>query len=472
MEICEWHDQGRNDLPCHLMRLPTELRLAIFRFLFPEDAIPAKPLPEISRWQQGYSNVNTAIFRVSKQISEEATSVLYDTIPFCVVITELSISICGMMWTRGESGRDTFGLTKDRFASVQLRRIRNLRIQLRIVERAVWDAPVNTALPEREDTILYDLRIIVRQFLRLIDGNQNIQKVHVVPAVIGFADWKRDEIIAAAIFVLKPFTVLRGINIPFLDNITGTTVRSSAYTALINDDFSYTHSPIGIAPTKVEPRETYPEDDLYASYQRQWNKLLRGNEPVPVTSPLFEKVAKLEVLLRSLLDRRLNGAFKFSPQELLFRARVAAEVDDSHHFSRIHAFLAKEWARYLQEQAAANFRMTKKILEISDDPKHNGLGPYFNAICGTDASYAAKLTKLSYLDVSDDDDTDDSFEDLLKGIEPPDCREDGVTSWLDEEGTQHIKKGDRTWLCSRTPTLVRKLRRTATLTAAPHISFH
>jgi len=62
--LCEKHQKGSDTLPCHLMRLPTELRLMIFRYLFP------KVVPH------SYRGVRVGILKTNRQINQEASSVL------------------------------------------------------------------------------------------------------------------------------------------------------------------------------------------------------------------------------------------------------------------------------------------------------------------------------------------------------------------------------------------------------------
>jgi hypothetical protein len=60
--LCIKHDEGSDTLPCYIMGLPTELRLMIFRYIFPE-VVPS----------QTYRSVSAEILKTNRQIYQEAS---------------------------------------------------------------------------------------------------------------------------------------------------------------------------------------------------------------------------------------------------------------------------------------------------------------------------------------------------------------------------------------------------------------
>jgi hypothetical protein len=85
--FCEKHQDGSNTLPCHLLRLPTELRLMVFRHLFPKVVASRKD-----------GRIKTAILKTNRQINEEASSVLYGESHFSAFIRPYEIQIQGKAW--------------------------------------------------------------------------------------------------------------------------------------------------------------------------------------------------------------------------------------------------------------------------------------------------------------------------------------------------------------------------------------
>ena len=92
-QLCSLHIR---EATCHFMRLPTELRQEIYRYLLPDQPIPAwftRPLRTSGR-------VQTAILRVSRQIYSEAVVILYQHFKFGISITPDSVTICNINRTR------------------------------------------------------------------------------------------------------------------------------------------------------------------------------------------------------------------------------------------------------------------------------------------------------------------------------------------------------------------------------------
>jgi hypothetical protein len=78
------------------MRLPTELRQEIYRYLLPDRPIPAR----FSRPLRSDGKVQTAILRASRQIYSEAVVILYQFFSFGISITPESVTICNITRTR------------------------------------------------------------------------------------------------------------------------------------------------------------------------------------------------------------------------------------------------------------------------------------------------------------------------------------------------------------------------------------
>ncbi|KAF2831351.1 hypothetical protein CC86DRAFT_342108 [Ophiobolus disseminans] len=116
--LCEKHQMGSNTLPCHLMRLPTELRFMIFRNLFPKVVASRE------------HEVKAAILKTNRQINEEASSVLYGESVFEVYVQANLIEIMGKVWNRHAHTQNEYHdySTSSMLCQEGLRMIRNLEV--------------------------------------------------------------------------------------------------------------------------------------------------------------------------------------------------------------------------------------------------------------------------------------------------------------------------------------------------------
>ena len=95
--LCHIHEKGTDTLPCYFLEPSTEIRSAIFRWLLPEFVSCHSRL----RGPDGKKSSYTALLRINKQISREASYVLYEQVPFEVRIHEDKFDMCNRVYDAG-----------------------------------------------------------------------------------------------------------------------------------------------------------------------------------------------------------------------------------------------------------------------------------------------------------------------------------------------------------------------------------
>ncbi|KAH8732837.1 hypothetical protein GQ44DRAFT_668315 [Phaeosphaeriaceae sp. PMI808] len=86
--LCAKHYGCSDKLPCYLTKIPTELRLMIFRYLFPKVVQAA-----------GGPNIETAILKTCRQLNQEASSVFYGETLFEAQINRWGLFLQGKIWS-------------------------------------------------------------------------------------------------------------------------------------------------------------------------------------------------------------------------------------------------------------------------------------------------------------------------------------------------------------------------------------
>lgn len=106
-ELLAWEPHGfqlcprhRKELSaCYFLAVPIEIRCRIYRLLLPDTVIP--PRFRTTRSLTSHRGlVYTAILRLSHQIHEEATSLLYSTNEFAISVSEDGVSMCNKQYSR------------------------------------------------------------------------------------------------------------------------------------------------------------------------------------------------------------------------------------------------------------------------------------------------------------------------------------------------------------------------------------
>jgi hypothetical protein len=209
--LCTKHQNGSSTLPCHLMELPTELRLMIFRYLFP-DVIPAEKLRA-----QG-QGVKVAILKVSRQIYQEASSILYGESIFRAVIRPTGIDIQGRTWDRTPTVRNK----EDDYSADNLlgrhgtRSIQNLELEIELGLKSTCPRGIGNRGITQEDYQLFAMRDAIRKMSNLLRvpptsvSSSVLKRLTIKPTIHLFGyGWNSEQAIIALFSVLEPLQRLQ-----------------------------------------------------------------------------------------------------------------------------------------------------------------------------------------------------------------------------------------------------------------------
>jgi hypothetical protein len=167
---------------------------------------------------------------------------------------------------------------------------------------------------------------------------------------------ERDETLAAAQVLLRPFRRLRNVFSPWVRSVI----------------CSYHHGPnLLVAPTlKIffpDPMNPQTEADIgFENYLSRWKKELSGGEPAPELSAIPEAYWKLEKLLQTIQSQQgsrcLGSCETFD--SILYAAKVAREAGDLARFREAWDQLVNLWFDYVNQQDQVRENVSKDIDSI------------------------------------------------------------------------------------------------------------
>ncbi|KAF3043289.1 hypothetical protein E8E11_004998 [Didymella keratinophila] len=205
--FCTKPEHGISSIPCHFMRLPTELRLMIFRYVLP-DVVPAA-----SYFDKGHM----AIMMVNRQFYVEASTVVYGELKFKAVVQPTYIALFGREWHR-ESVDQTYVDLNKQLCQAGARRIRHLEVTVRFGDKHKKINGVGVAGVSHEDYEVYQVRDTVRQLVRLMAPELSnsdsiaLKQLRIKPEPGPRQRWESEEAIAAIFFILEPLLALAPID--------------------------------------------------------------------------------------------------------------------------------------------------------------------------------------------------------------------------------------------------------------------
>lgn len=281
--LCEKHQKGTETLPCHITRLPTELRLMIFRYLFP-DTITA------SRVHRSHVNyAHTAVLFVNQQFYQEATLLIYSELKFEARVWPTSIAMFGKQWTR-ESTTTIFEELNKKLCQSSARRIRHLDVEVCFAHSQSKVRGIGDSAIIYEDYELYQVRDTVRKLIGLLSPSLSgsnasaLKRLRITPQPSCKQHWRHKEATAAIFFVLEPFLVVSPIKNVML-------VPPSPPTNFAWKDRNFVS---GIADLRNE--------GAFDSLRKQWIKSMKGKSPelvsikkaIKATPDVVEAYKKIE----------------------------------------------------------------------------------------------------------------------------------------------------------------------------------
>lgn len=280
--LCAKHEGGTNTLPCYITRLPTELRLMIFRYLFP-DVIEATYFDR----RQG------AVLRVNRQFYEEASVIVYGECKFKAVIYPAIIHLFGIKWI---CGSPDFVQT---LCQGGAHRIRHLEVEVNFGDIQGKIKGIGGSGISNEEYGLYQARDTVRKLVELLSPKSvepksvSLKQLKVKPAPSCKQQWRSDEAVAATFFVLAPFLALRPIEDVALiaaSRATPYSWRYSSFSAIIGE---------------------LHKDEEYRQLRKKWLRLMKGSKspvnvvrkPCETTDATAAAYSKIEDFARTIYNQ-------------------------------------------------------------------------------------------------------------------------------------------------------------------------
>lgn len=203
--LCDKHDKGTTTLPCHLMRLPTELRLMVLQYLVPKEV-------SASVCDRSFG----AIMRVNREFYQEASTIVYNQVKFTARIGPTTINLFKRAWSRA-CGTNKFEDINKTLCQGGAQRIRNLEVEIVFASSKIKAKGLaRDIVPEEYE--VYQVRDTVRKLVQLLaspssDSTSTALKRLRVRLTLGTQHgWGSDEVALAVFLILEPFAALGPID--------------------------------------------------------------------------------------------------------------------------------------------------------------------------------------------------------------------------------------------------------------------
>jgi hypothetical protein len=423
--LCAKHNAGKNNLPCHLMTLPVELRLMILRYLFPD--IVGSSCYDVK-------DVKVAILKANRQLYQEASSVLYGEVRFMAFIRAGVVRIFGRTWHPYRRLN-----MADSLSQMAVRRIKTLEVE---VFMGSSNKNVGYSIIAEEHEI-YEVRDTVRKFVEMItnpsDNNEirlrNLKHLRVQPEATDKHRWSTEEMLAAVALAIEPFCSHLVIEHPVLED-----------------------------PAQSEVGEYYwgAKGDVQLNYKRlfnvlrdQWVAKLQDFSKTEVNN---NSAVKIETLYRqvekSLQVIRIKGRKSDNywietlfdgAERPLHLARIAFENQDMDALENIRNAIGKRWA-YGYQKHQRSLQVVSSVIGGMFGTKSNSV----RELCPDAFSSVEPYKVLSASPCH-------RWNELVEGDTAPKLEEPGVT--FEEELLRVcIQKDGKKWIRLKTPAMVRQLR--------------
>jgi hypothetical protein len=414
-------------MACYFLKIPTETRLRIYRFLLPDRPIPARYVNSRNLTTDG-ERVYTAILRVNHQIHDEAASILYGTSVFTIELSGNCLSMCNSAKTRVRYG---FPDLRYGFSVYGNHALQDYQMQLMLLEQqnkkrlmmARQDQDnINGESSSTRPPAIRGIQLpigspvpfayrlmepiwhpplseryfnMIRSFLiELVfpPGGQNLPYYYAYGT--SNADAAKYKILELRLYEYCDYLHrligrLRLIQRPIahLEIIIkfGNTYmeRSEAFSAvqLLLQPFRRLCNVakpevLSITMKDFQNRETellIPDwiscavDRTFADYVKCWSRDLSNSEPSWECSQVFEAYWQLEKLLSSIKEHCHHTGPKFNQfADLLHAARIAREAEDLVHFREIWDQVVNIWFDYLNSQEGFQSNVARSINAIYD----------------------------------------------------------------------------------------------------------
>lgn len=194
----------------------------IFKYLLPDQPISAwldDPL------RSDGVKCTTSLLLVSKQISQEASDVLYGAHPFTVSIQRNSLNLCGWSYYHNRSDSQITlhpSPTTQYIRPPMLSKIRSIRIQMSLIKPVVrGNRRSRVRSPWDDEVEVYDLRDSVLTTVQMLQQQQSpLRSLSILLTTQNQAGtWEEEEQLSFLELITEPFKQLRNIPAIKLENI-------------------------------------------------------------------------------------------------------------------------------------------------------------------------------------------------------------------------------------------------------------
>jgi hypothetical protein len=440
--LCSEHEKGTDTLPCHFMLLPSEMRVMIFGYLFPELIPSANPYD-----CDKIHDTNVSVLRLNKLIYKEASLVLYGDVPFHARVTPTTITILGKTWHRSRFNSVFRSEPLDINQALYLgdtKRIRNLVVEVAFgkwraeLQGHRWNDLLGGVVTHgitNENYDLYEARDSVRKLVEIFSASEKILKrVTVQPNVGTEYQWSAAESVAAMSLVLEPFRDLRVL-----------------------------HQTVLAAPKLSVVEETF--EVAYQKLRDEWTTAVRARALAETSTKAVEAKAgyrKIEDLVQLVkeeesqhYDTLSNGQVVRSKYRIfdgierpLHLARVARENEDAWMIDQIRKAIAKRLAISQRQERRANNVISnaiKSMMVNTDTASPSKESPDVLQVAAVEALPDAWMPDHRWAELQSHN---------INAIPLPKRGNPGVT--IEEDSLRmYYHQGHKTWIRLKTPAVVR-----------------
>ncbi|KAK7183491.1 hypothetical protein PSPO01_10450 [Paraphaeosphaeria sporulosa] len=386
--LCGKHANGTDTLPCHLLKLPAELRVLIWRYTLPESISP------YSRWHpkrrdQVQQNM-FSLLRVNRQISREALSVVYGEVPFEVAIEGDHIHICGRVSNTTPTpysktqGHSLFDLDISGIGLLPvLGRIRNFIITMELggTPRSIHlGIPVGRQAITPEDYYVFHTRdklkkladAIHREHLAHTDEEGVSNSVRGLDLRLRFDEfhaWHFDEALSMVIMAAESFKVLGSVQKPDLHDILSPPITTASLesglerfnaefltyklewqTAMSQSVGAASQTPMGPSQSRIDKsKKELQKIEEFATFLQNQDLTTFGFDYLTMGDPSntpFHNIARV-----------------------IHLARVASDQFDLYSLAKIRDVLLERWADHQKKQQQESKRVASSLLNLFEGAK-------------------------------------------------------------------------------------------------------
>lgn len=395
LHLCAAHcSLAEPEQPCHILKLPTELRQEIFRYLMPESYIDSIVVhrAEVNERFVGAGTLRARVpvpllnllLGFNREIYEEIKDVFYSTATFKITITRSGVTLCGR-YILPSSVRDrwTFDCYDHRVADQFIRyfpfsAVRNYAVNIVTgQEQCVQNLSLRGMTLHDDEVETYDLRdyvtIIVSGVLAKARRLQNLT------VTIETKHQRIDprETIDDARLLIAPFSRLRCVRKPRFGGVYHDHNLTPAH---VHEHYGgFTNGPKCATASAEKPIPVLtPDMPYFQIFAGDWERALASDAPTNLLpkSPMINLFVEFKNLHNSIVDIAPDTA-RLGRRCFLHRARIAREQEDIVGFRAVQAELLACWRQHLESQARGKREVDKAMQRMLDADTYPNKGPQF-----------------------------------------------------------------------------------------------